>query len=98
MHRALLHKWKFTLGVILFLTGQAFSLAHAAEFSSLPHDHDGVTCVAILNDEQDGLIPAAACVLPTGNYFAASKLTTPSASPLLRLRAFRPPATGPPSI
>ena len=53
------HNWVLRLGLVLLLAGQVFSVAHASEFGRAPHEHDGVLCVAILTDEQEGLVPTA---------------------------------------
>lgn len=92
------HNWILKLGVVLFLAGQTISVAHASEFGSLPHEHNGVACIAILADEQEGLVPAANLTAPI--FVAAASAATQSArqAPLKRLRLIRPPPTGPPSI
>ncbi|MYF01239.1 MAG: hypothetical protein F4234_13930 [Gammaproteobacteria bacterium] len=92
------HNWILKLGVVLFLAGQTISVVHASEFGSLPHEHNGVACIAILADDQEGLVSAANLTAPM--FVAAVSAATQSArqAPLKRLRPIRPPPTGPPSI
>ena len=92
------HNWKLKLGILLFLIGQAFSLAHASEYGSTPHDHDGVACVGVLTDEHDLLVPSAKLAVPAVNATASKAIPTGRTLLLKRQRAFQPPATGPPSI
>lgn len=92
------HSSKLTLGVILFLVGQLFSLAHASEFGSDPHEHNGVACVAILTDEHDGLTPATNLNAVGFNLRTFTPSPILGLPPLVQPRATRPPATGPPSI
>lgn len=98
MSIAALPDWKLKLGIVLFLVGQLFSVVHASEHGSGTHEHDGIICLATLNDVQDGLIHSAA---PGATFPATScsKLARDSGQTLLkRLRAIRPPPTGPPFI
>ena len=93
-----LYNWKRKLGILLFLFGQVVSVAHASEFGTAPHEHDGVECVAILTDDHDGLIPATALIAPALMAQAIGLAATTSQVPPALPRAIRPPATGPPSI
>ena len=92
------HNWILKLGVVLFLAGQTISVVHAGEHGSHPHEHNGVACIAILTDAQEGLVPTANLIAPM--FVAAASAAIPSArqAPLKRLRPIRPPPTGPPSI
>ena len=92
------HNWKLKLGILLFLIGQAFSLAHASEHGSAPHAHDGVACVGVLTDEHDLLIPRAGLAAPAVNAIASKAIATGRTLFPKRARALQPPATGPPSI
>lgn len=98
MPSATQRNWTWKVGIVLFLAGHLFSIAHASEHGPAPHEHDGVVCTAILNDGQEGLVPAgnaAACVV----VLAVSP--APGAArvvPVERPRTIRPPPTGPPSI
>jgi len=95
------------LGLALFLTGQVFSVAHASEFGHAPHEHNGVQCAAIVNnnnddddngDEQEGLGASASPIASHWTVLLIALLHTTSQAPQPRMRALRPPATGPPSI
>jgi len=98
MHLNAKHSWKLTLGILLLLIGQAFSLAHASEHGSVPHDHDGVACVGVLNDEHDLLASSATPAAPAVNATASKAIPAGRILLLKRARALQPPATGPPSI
>ena len=98
MHLGRKHKWKLTFAIGLFLIGQAFSIAHAAEHGSGSHDHNGVACAGVLTDDQDCLTPTKGLDTPLFFSSTSSTLHCQTAQPLQRLRALRPPATGPPSI
>ena len=91
-------RWRSRLGLILFLAGQAFSTAHACEHGPDPHEHEGVPCLAILGFENDDLVPAADLAAPTFGASAEQVVETARPVILARPRAFKPPATGPPSI
>jgi len=84
--------------MLLFLAGQAVSIAHASESGGLPHEHNGVACFAILTDEQDGLVPAADPAAPAFVAWVAHAPQAAKQAPLKRMRSIRPPPKGPPSI
>ena len=92
------HNWIPRLGIVLFLAGQAHSIAHATEFGPGPHEHDGVVCLAILNDEQEDLVAAAN--VATSMFMAVVSATFQSTKQALpkRQRSIRPPPTGPPLV
>ena len=98
MSRAFQNNWKLHLGIILFLAGQVFSIAHASEFGSDSHEHNGVVCVAILNDEPEALVSAKPATTPTFKNGASNARPALQPAYFQHLRAIRPPATGPPSI
>ncbi len=84
--------------IILFLIGQAFSVAHAGEFGSHPHDHNGIHCYAILNDEQEGFGATTHSAEPA---FLACVVAVPESArqaPAKPANSVLPPSTGPPSI
>ncbi len=90
------HNWILRLGTALFLAGQALSIAHASEFGSDPHEHNGVACLAILTDEQDGIVASAH---PAASASVASASATPQPkrqAPRERAHSILPPPTGPP--
>jgi len=89
----------FKLALPLFLSGQAFSVAHAREFGEVPHEHNGVQCAAMIsNDEQEGPLTSANLVAPEWTAVSVAALQAAKQTPRLRARSIRPPATGPPSI
>lgn len=92
------HHWIPRLGIALFLIGQAFSVAHASEFGTDHHEHNGVACFAILNDEQEGLVPAANLTASTFIAWISAAPQSARPAPLKRQHSIRPPPTGPPSI
>ena len=98
MLRIAQHKWTLRLGMVLFLAGQALSVAHASEFGHEPHEHNGVACVAILTDEPDGLVPAASLSAPKLTALAFVAAQPGRQARLGRPHAVRPPPTGPPSV
>jgi len=98
LHKNPKHSWKLKLGVVLFLVGQVFSFAHASEYGSAAHEHIGVACVAVLNDEHDVLATKAQLAAPAFFSSACRVLSTHRVLPTERLRTLQPPATGPPSI
>lgn len=83
------------LGTILFLAGQFFSTAHAVEFGVTPHEHGGVVCVPIVNDDQDVLLPVASLV---SRYSAqrAHAVAVPERPLLVSSVIFRPTSRDPP--
>ncbi len=98
MPRISVHRRMLKLGMALFLTGQVVAVAHAAEHGPDPHEHGGIVCSAILNDEQEGIVPIA-CL--TASPVIASVFDGPRSArqaPPERPRSVRPPPTGPPSI
>lgn len=98
MSTTIQRNWKFKLGILFFLVGQLFSIAHASEHGPDTHEHNGVVCLAILSDEQDALVPSADQIKL---FFVASgsrATDTIRQAPLKHLRAIRPPPTGPPLI
>ena len=98
MSRITQHNRIAKLAIVLFLAGQVFSVAHASEHGTEPHAHNGVVCLAVLTDEQDGLVPSANLTASTFlAWVPAAPLSTPQA-PLERQHSIRPPPTGPPSI
>ena len=86
------------LAIALFLAGQAFSVAHASEFGTEPHVHNGVVCLAILTDEQEGLVASANLTAATFLAWIPAAPQSARQAPLERLHSIRPPPTGPPSI
>ncbi|MCY3640739.1 MAG: hypothetical protein OXH37_06970 [Gammaproteobacteria bacterium] len=98
MSRITQHNWMSKLAIALFLAGQVFSVAHASEFGSDHHEHNGVACHAILNDEQEDLTAAANLTASTFIAVASAVPWSARQAPLERLRSIRPPPTGPPSI
>lgn len=92
------HKWITWLGIVLFLAGQTLSIAHASEFGPGPHEHNGVACFAILNDEQDGIDAAANAAAPTFIALVSTTVQPTKQALPKRLLSLRPPPTGPPSI
>ncbi len=98
MTRAPHKSCKLTLGIILFLASQLFATAHASEFGSAPHEHNGYACLALSVDDHDGLVPTADLRTPALRPGTATTLLTPAPAPADAGTAVRPPATGPPSI
>ena len=92
------HNWVLRLGLVLLLAGQVFSVAHASEHGPIPHEHDGIACIAILTDEQDGLVPTANLTASVFIALVTSVHQAAKDAPLKRLRSILPPPTGPPSI
>ena len=87
------------LAALFVLLGQFFAIAHAAEFGVHEHEHDGVLCFSIINDDQDGLITPAAPMLSAVAAEASQALAwLPKPVAPFRSRVIRPPPTGPPSI
>jgi len=72
-------------------------MAHAIEFGLHEHEHDGVTCVALLNDDSDPVAIVDQLTAFDG-YFPAGTAVPVQTNPVLFgvRRAIRPPATGPP--
>ncbi len=79
------------------IIGQLFFAAHAIEHGTEPHEHNGVACLTVLNDELEDVLPTArvdalsfestkSAPLPLANQFFSPKNM-----------AVRPPSTGPPS-
>ena len=89
--------WSSRLGLALLLLSQLVATAHASEFGSTRHEHDGVVCLAILNDEQDELVPATDLAAPVFNTRAASVCAIMRPALTEYPRSIWPPATGPPS-
>jgi len=83
---------------VLFLFGQIFAVAHAAEFGTDTHEHDGVVCLAIINDEYAGLELATAQDLPVIAATRSEFVVIADQSFRDNTRSIRPPPTGPPSI
>jgi hypothetical protein len=92
------HRWKVKLGIALLLAGQLFSIAHAAEFGTIPHEHNGVVCLAALNNEQDEFLPPYELAPPSFNSQTIAENSPHRFDPAKRSSAILPPATGPPSI
>jgi len=97
MMRITQHKWLPRLGLALFLAGQALFIAHASEFGPGHHEHDGVACFAILNDEQEAPVAAANGVAATFVAWISATLQSTNQALPTRLLSIRPPPTGPPS-
>ncbi|XOV82889.1 MAG: hypothetical protein ACFHXK_18780 [bacterium] len=93
-----MYKPKTVFALALFLIGQAFASAHAIEFGNQPHEHDGVVCVAILNDELDDLLATNQLVTDSCEPDQAAAFCLPPQNLFSRNFATKPPATGPPSI
>lgn len=89
--------WNFKPGITLLLVGLLFSIAHAAEHGSGAHEHEGVVCLVILNDEQDALIPQANLIALSATLVSDKAIATRQVSPAFQ-GVIRPPSTGPPSI
>lgn len=64
--------WLFSLLVtVLFIWGQAGSIAHAVTYGSAPHKHDGKICVVSTlagGDEDDLALPPIEISIPTPIY------------------------------
>ena len=88
--------WKLYAGIFLFVVGQAFSIAHAAEYGSEPHEHNGVACLAVLHDELDDDVPAGGLAAPQVYGTTACGMQDASPSSVRHTYALQPPATGPP--
>jgi len=86
------------LAIVLFLAGQALSIAHASEFGADPHEHNGVACLAILTDEPDGLLPSANPAASTPLALVSAAPQSGSCAAQRRIHSVRPPPTGPPAI
>lgn len=93
-----IYKSRTTLVLALFLIGQSFATAHAIEFGVEPHQHNGVVCLTILSDEQDGLAPPSHLVSLTLVLDELGSLSVPSQVLLPNNPAIKPPSTGPPSL
>gem|GEM_PF-2325727 len=84
--------------IALFLIGQAFVTAHAIEHGNQPHEHNGIQCLAALNDGPKDLLPANEWVAPYLFLDESESLSFLNAAPVVSHFALKPPATGPPSI
>ena len=88
---------KSHLIVALILLGQLTAVAHAAEFSGAPHTHNGVTCLALLHDEETfPLVRHKVVIILTTGCAPSINTIDPSANlPKINIT---PPATGPPLL
>lgn len=98
MSRASQHRWNLRLGALLFLVGQCISAAHASEFGTVPHEHAGYSCLAVLLDDPEDPAPAAALQTPALKTSVRIPVQIARSAPIGSVQAVRPPATGPPSI
>ena len=88
---------KSQLIVALILFGQLTVLAHGAEFSDSPHTHSGVTCLALIHDEESFPLVTKKVVIDLTIGCDPSIVTVDSSINLLNIN-IKPPATGPPSL
>ncbi len=91
-------KSKTVFAIALFLIGQLFVSAHAIEYGNQPHEHNGTICLAILNDEPEGLLSPNQLVTPILAQNESESFPLPDQSLLTTNPAITPPSTGPPSI
>ena len=98
MHKVAQNRLKLSLGLLLFLVGQLFSIAHAAEHGTDAHEHNGVVCVVAVSDDATGLLPEAS--LAVESFPRVSSLLPVLAAPVhgAAQALLLPPPTGPPSI
>ena len=83
--------------VALILLGQLTAVAHAAEFSGAPHTHNGVTCLALLHDEEKFPLVRHKVVISLTTRRAPSINSVDLSANLPNIN-ITPPATGPPSL
>ena len=84
---------RFLAILIIALLG---AMAHAAEFGSGAHDHDGVACTFGLGSDDNPVSTGRAYVLqfPAAQVYAVARLQRDANS---RFDSLPPPSTGPPS-
>ena len=88
---------KTLLIIALILLGQLTALVHAAEFKGALHAHNGVTCLALLHDEETfPLVRNNVAIHLTAGF--DPRINTADPSPNLPNINIKPPATGPPSL
>lgn len=92
------NSWIQITALVLFLLGQALSVAHAAEHGGHDHEHEGVVCLALIHDEQEGLVPATGGMLPSVGVEVPQTSQIPELLRSVQASALRPPPTGPPSV
>ena len=84
--------------IAMLAVAQLGTSLHAAEHGHGDHDHDGVECVFVAVNNDDGDAPLPSGVAPQSFSRASGAEPIPagiiSARPTLRV----PPATGPPAI
>lgn len=90
-------KWRSVLTLALFLIGQSFATAHAIEYGNQPHEHNGVVCLTLLNDEPDGLEPAKQLVTQSFGLDESKPFSLPNPVLTTKNLTLKPPPTGPPS-
>ena len=90
-------KSRTVLALTLFLIGQCFAIAHAAEHGLGPHTHNGIACLANLNNEDDGPLPSTQLVILSLVINESERF--PLSDQVLHTKnlAILPPPTGPPS-
>ncbi len=92
------YKSKSVLMLSLYVIGQIFVTAHAAEHGSEHHRHNCVICLSVLNDEQAD--PPILSQLVSLTFVMVQAESLPLASQILSTKnqALIPASTGPPSI
>ena len=98
--RNILVRKRSALGLFagLLIAGQIYAVVHAGEFGPAPHEHNGVVCIAVSTDEQEGLVPTANLTASKFTALTSATLRSARQAPQERPRSVRPPPTGPPSI
>lgn len=86
------------LAIALLLMGQWFVPAHAIEFGTEPHEHNGVVCFTVLQSEDEHLLPSKPPVALSLVLDDAKLLYRPTQVPFTKNVSTKPPSTGPPLI
>ena len=90
--------WQSSLAILLFLVGQAVWAGQAVDCGPEPHEHHGVSCVAILTAELEEQDANTSLHPITTAAISVQKRTFPASAAWLTPNALRPPTTGPPAI